>query len=341
MNIVKKINLENIRIHSRFSVDFKNPTTLIIGENGSGKTSVIEALYITLQGRSFRSRDRDIIKDGKKDYKINTFLNKSGKIQVEYSLENNKKTFIIDDKKYHRLPNKFKYPVVLFEPDDLNLLHGSPNRRRNHLDSLLSVLNPKYHTYLLRYEKAVLQRNNTLKRDFCSHDDVFAWDILIAKYGSEILAIRCDTVLGINSRLQSVYRSIAINSDIVGVEYSSNVISESQYLRKLTESFEKDRILGQTTFGPHRDDINFNFNGKSAMSTSSRGEIRTMVLSLKFIEAELIEKSLLVKPIILLDDIFSELDDQRQKQLIDGFKNNQVVITSVSPPIGMREDVEI
>jgi DNA replication and repair protein RecF len=341
MNTVFKLKLENFRVHDHFTIEFKNPTTLLLGENGSGKTSLIEALYITLQGRSFRSRDKDILKTGKDRYKVITFFGGGLKNQVEYDTKTGKKVFTIEDKKFHRLPNKHKYPVVLFEPGDLNLLYSSPARRRDYINRLVSMINPEYHNSLLRYEKALTQRNNALKRDFCGKDDLFAWDVLLAKYGSQILNCRQSVINQINSQIQDVYRSIAGGDGQVKVWYQSDIADESKYLKKLEASFEKDRVLGQTTFGPHRDDLVFELNTSLAVDTASRGEARTMVLALKFIEAGLIEEQLGVAPVVLLDDIFSELDNQRQNHLVNGFKNHQVIITSVNPPVDMNEDVRL
>jgi DNA replication and repair protein RecF len=339
MNIVSKVKLENFRTHDSFTLELKNPTTLIVGENGSGKTSLIEALYVCLQGKSFKSRDPDILKVGRQHYHINTFFTDGRKIQVEYNGDTGKKQFTIEDKKYTRLPSKYKYPVVLFEPDDLNLLYNSPSKRRDWLNRLISTLSTEYHTHLLRYEKALSQRNSALRNDFCRQDDLFAWDVLLAKYGSQIMSKRQEVSSIINDSLQDIYRSIAGNLDQIGVVYDSNILNESAYLGQLVANFDRDRILRQTTYGPHRDDIIFNFNNKLAVNVASRGEIRTIILALKFMEARLIKDNLDQDPIVLLDDIFSELDNSRQNYLINNFKNHQVIITSVNPPGTISGDV--
>ncbi|MDR0591024.1 MAG: DNA replication and repair protein RecF [Candidatus Nomurabacteria bacterium] len=341
MNIISQVKLENFRTHDKFKLELKNPTTLIIGENGSGKTSLIEALYVSIQGKSFRSRDEDILKKGRKHYKVSTVFSDGRKNQMEYRAETGKKQFTVDDKTYARLPLKNRYPVVLFEPDDLNLLYNSPARRRDWLNRLISSIDEGYHKSLLRYEKALSQRNNVLKSDFYREHDIFAWNVILAEYGSHILTRRKELVSFINSGLQPIYQSIAENSDQTGVLYKSDSVTESDYLKKLTANLEKDKVLGQTTYGPHRDDVEFNFNGELAVNTASRGEIRTIVLSLKFIEAGLIQQELGINPIILLDDIFSELDNTRQHHLTNGFKNHQVIITSVNPPGEMSEDVRL
>ncbi|MCL2869333.1 DNA replication and repair protein RecF [Candidatus Saccharibacteria bacterium] len=339
MNIISKIEVRNFRSHGKYLLELKNPTTLIIGENGSGKTSLIEALYISLRGKSFRSSDSHIVKDGTNSYKITTVFTDHQKRTVEYI--NGQKTFKCDDKKYLRLPTKLKYPVTLFEPADLNLVHSSPNSRRRFLDTLISQLDETYHTYLIKYEKALKQRNKLLGLPGVRSDDIFAWNVILADIGSKINTKRAQIVNSINTQINDIYKSIASNNDQVGIRYSGQVLSETDYLKDLDASLSRDIALGYTSVGPHREDLEFIFNGKPAISTASRGEIRSIILSLKFIEASLVKEYLGHEPIIMLDDIFSELDSIRQLRLVNNFKNHQVIITSVDAPRNMQEDVRL
>jgi DNA replication and repair protein RecF len=159
---------------------------------------------------------------------------------------------------------------------------------------------------------------------------VFSWNILLAKYGCEISKQRSKFIDEINKRITDVYRSIADNEDEVNIIYQSQVsnVGESEYLKKIDIDFERDKIIGHTGFGIHRDDYIFEFNQKKADGSASRGEVRSIVLALKFIEANLIFNKLNKRPVVLLDDVFSELDDNRQKCLVKNFKDNQVIITS-------------
>jgi DNA replication and repair protein RecF len=144
-----------------------------------------------------------------------------------------------------------------------------------------------------------------------------------------------------NKQIPGVYRSIADQTDQVVVEYNSSLPNETTYLSRLESNTARDRLLGQTTFGPHRDDVIFSFNSDLAIDTASRGEVRTIVLALKFIEAKLVQAETDEQPLILLDDIFSELDDTRQLHLVNNFQNHQVVITSVNPPNGLGDKVKL
>jgi len=186
--------------------------TQILGENGCGKTSILEAIYIVLQGKSFRATDREIVKRGTDFYRIEIEFFDGRKIIVVYE-EKNGKTFLIEDQKKKRLPKKNKYPVILFEPKDLNLVGSSPTRKRDFFDRMIQQWSEKYHDSLLRYQKALKQRNELLKKDGVTAAEFFSWNLLLAKYGVEIREMRNKMVDEINSKLTKVYREIAQNND--------------------------------------------------------------------------------------------------------------------------------
>ena len=326
--IIKSVKLSNFRSHTTYKLDCNKKTSLIIGENGCGKTSILEAIYIAMRGKSFRAVDREILKWNEEFYRIELDYKNGEKTVVTY--DGNNKKFEVGDKKFSRLPKKYRYPIVLFEPDDLNLVGSSPSHKRDYFDRVLTQFSEEYNNCLLKYNKALKQRNELLKSDFLSSDMVFSWNILLAKYGCEISKQRSKFIDEINKRITDVYRSIADNEDEVNIIYQSQVsnVSESEYLKKIDIDFERDKIIGHTGFGIHRDDYIFEFNQKKADGSASRGEVRSIVLALKFIEANLIFNKLNKRPVVLLDDVFSELDDNRQKCLVKNFKDNQVIITS-------------
>ena len=327
--LIKSISLTNFRNHSKYYLECNPATTLILGKNGCGKTSVLEAIYITTQGKSFRATDPDIIKRETAEYYIELEYNNGEKITVKSNGKT--KFFKIKDKTTHRLSNKNKYPIVLFLPSDLNLISGSPSRHRDYFDRFFSILNPEYSSALSKYEKALKQRNLLLKQEFLKESDLFSWNILLAKYGTIIKNFRINQVEEINQILNSTYHTIVKNQDEVYLRYTTEAekIIESQYLDILEKNFKKDHLLGHTSFGVHKDNYEFIFNQNPANGSASRGETRSIILALKFIEAKMIENELKQKPIILLDDVFSELDNQRRKALVDNFKDHQVIITSV------------
>jgi len=239
------------------------------------------------------------------------------------------------------LPKKDRYPVVLFEPDDIYLIGSSPSRRRDYFDELFKQIDENYGGVLGKYNKALRQRNDLLKNEVVSKDDLFSWNIMCANYGVELIRWRIDNLEKINDKITDTYRNIANNTDSCSIKYLGVDVDENEYLKKLEENFERDRILGYTSFGVHRDDYEFVFNNKKADGSASRGENRSIILSLKFIEAQILENEVGKKPVVLLDDIFSELDEKRQKHLINNFKNYQMIITSTAVPSDMRVDMKL
>lgn len=327
--IIKSIKLANFRSHKEYFLRFNKKTTMIVGENGCGKTSVLEAIFEAAQGKSFKATDKDILKRGEEFYRVEMEYVDGEKIVVVF--ENEKKRFLVQDKKFGRLPKKNKYPVVVFEPDDLNLISASPTKKREYFDKLFSQLSESYNNSLLKYNKALKQRNELLKADYLRPEETFSWNVMLAKYGAEIAEFRRKKVLEINREISGIYQGIADNKDEVKFEYETQVSGgENGILRSLEQSFEKDKVLGHTSFGVHRDDYQFIFNNKDADGTASRGEVRSIILALKFIEAKMLAEENGKRPVILLDDVFSELDEKRQKCLVRNFKDNQVIITSIN-----------
>ena len=329
VNIIKEIRLCNFRCHEVYKLVTSEQTTLILGENGCGKTSVLEGIYIAMQGKSFRSVDKEILKRGAEYYRVEVVFSDGEKNVVTYDGE--KKNFLIQDRKFLRLPKKQKYPIVLFLPSDLNLIESSPSRKRDYFDRVIVGVNDGYGNSLARYNKALKQRNELLKQDYISADTMFSWNILLAKYGVEVRKMRKEVVSLFNDGLIDKYRSIAKNQDEIELIYDSYTkeISESEYLKLLEMDFERDRITGHTNFGIHKDDFNLRFNKANASGSASRGEMRSVVLALKFIEAEMIFEKTGKKPVVLLDDVFSELDKTRRQSLVDNFRKHQVILTSV------------
>lgn len=332
MPTVSKLGVQHVRSHERFEIEFAPGVTVITGPNGSGKTTLLESLYIALQGSSFKGSDGDVLSADKPWWKIDIIFDDEQKRTVKFdpSRTTGRKQFVIDTKTTYRLPPKNKLPVVLFEPEDLRLLHGSPARRRQFIDRFISQLNPLYGTALRKYERALRQRNNLLKRFNTPTDQLFAWDVALAEHGAYLIEQRIAFTEQINSLLNDAYHEIAQSTDEVSVHYSHTFVGDikQKLLNELESHIERDRMLGNTSVGPHRHDVIFELNNSPALSVASRGEVRTIVLALKFLEVDIIEQLTDIKPLILLDDVFSELDLARQKSLSDTIRRHQIVITS-------------
>ena len=277
--------------------------------------------------------EKEIIKRDADFYRVEIDLVDARKIIIRF--DGNKKEFEIDGKKSLRLPKSERYPVVLFEPNNIYLIESSPSRRRDYFDELFRQVDGNYTAVLGRYNKALKQRNDLLKNETITQDDLFSWDILCAQYGAQIKKTRKKILDKINEQMTDNYRWIAKNEDSCRINYKGEILEENDYLAHLTRSFERDRVLGYTSFGVHRDDYEFIFNDNVADGSASRGEMRSIILALKFIEAHILEEETGDRPVVLLDDIFSELDEMRQKHLVQNFKDYQMIITSTNIPANM------
>lgn len=328
-----KLRVQNFRSHSDFMLEIGDKSTLISGKNGSGKTSLIEAIYILLQGTSFRSSDKEILKNDGSDWFRADLKMVSGEIRTikfESKTGKHKKTFEIDNKKTSRLPSNSKIPVVLFEPDDLQLLSGSPSRRRDFMDHFLAQVFPSFRIALSRYNKALKQRNNLLKKEIITRGELFPWNIMLAEFGAEIISKRIEFIDNLNSKISDIYAEISGIKDSIEIIYLGDKLSKDAILGIMDDNFSHDRILGYTDFGPHKHDIQFTFNKKDARNVASRGENRSLVLALKFIETDFLAEMSEKTPVVLLDDVFSELDESRQKLLTAHFSKYQTIITSTN-----------
>lgn len=338
MTSVKTLHVKHIRSHTEYSIEFSPEVTIITGANGSGKTSLLEAVYLSLQGTSFRGSDSDMLQKESPWWKIDSILDDQQMRTIKFDPEKvtSRKQFVIDGKTTARIPTKLKHPVVLFDPEDLRLLHGSPARRRQFIDRFISQLNPLYGPSLRKYERALKQRNNLLKNSYVQDDQLFAWNIALAEHGAYIIEQRIAFTEQLNQNLSNLYQDIAGTHDDVSIHYSHTFVGDikQKLLNELHAHLERDRYLGSTSVGPHRHDVVFEINNSPALSVASRGEARTIVLALKFLEVDIIEQLTGKTPIVLLDDVFSELDATRQKLLTSQLKGHQIIITSATSHAG-------
>lgn len=346
--IIREIRVSHVRPYGLYSALLNPGVTLILGPNGTGKTTLLESIYYLLQGTSFKGRDRDMIAHG--HTKSHMLLIESDGLERRAQLEilfddKIKKVFNIDQKNTARLPAKHRAPVVLFEPDELRLLSSSPGRRREFFDGILSRLHPQYATALGRYQRVLLQRNELLKHqsdtsaaNWDAH--LFTWDIKFTELADVLVKYRREFITTANQHLSEIYSQMAGSQNVVELSYSSN-LPTSNYAQNLLGQLERrrhaDAMRGFTSLGPHRDDFLVSLNSHRASETASRGEMRTIMLACKLLEVQLQEQTYASKPLILMDDVFSELDSRREQQLMDALKNYQTIITATD----LRDELKI
>lgn len=344
MSEVKKLQLFQVRSHQRADFSFVNGMNAIVGPNGSGKTTILEALYTVLRGSSFRGSLAEIMTYGKNQYKIDLELNadtSTFKRSLTYlnAEQSSQKKWQIEGKNYARLPVSQRLPVVLFEPDLARLITGGPERRRNYLDSIAGQLDIEVAGAQSRFERALKQRNQLLKSyspvRLPASQDLFVWNTQLAHLAEQIVAARLALIKELQVNIETYYKQLGGTANVT-LAYNSTVSSDvknygSRLLQFFETSLSRDVALGHTSFGPHRDDLDVLLADQPAKERASRGEVRTVVIALKLLETDLLAKRFAqqnIKPILLLDDVLSELDLKHQEQVLAGFKDYQVFITT-------------
>lgn len=335
---IAKLRVQHLRTHTDGVFPVTARVTVITGRNGSGKTTLLEALHIALRGTSFRGSDRELLQHDAPWWRVDVETSTGPRtISFDSQKQTARKKFLVDDRQFGRMPAAKKVPVVLFEPDDLRVIHGSPARRRVFFDTFISQIDPQYGATLRKYDRALKQRNAALKQSGVTPDDVFVWDMALAEYGAHIIERRTMIVEQINQSLTPTYQSIAGTNDTVTLHYSHTFIDgvQQKLVNELHAQFARDTILGFTSVGPHRHDILCEFNGQPAVQVASRGEVRSTVLALKFIEVDVATETTGTSPIVLLDDVFAELDEIRQQRLAEKCRDSQMFITSTHAYTGI------
>lgn len=338
---VENIRLINFRNYNNVSVEFNENVNVFVGKNAQGKTNLLEAIYMCATGRSFRTnRDKEIINFQKKEAYVgaNILVGRFDKF-IELKLDREKTKIIrmnkTELKNYKELNTGLS--VIVFSPDDLKLIKDGPSERRSFMDMGISQLKPVYNYNLSRYNKILFQRNNILrsnkfKRDLIGLLDVF--DMQLSKIGTSIILERSMFVNELYKICRETHNRLTLNNEEIMLKYNSNVPvlenkaeMEKLYLGLLKDNNGKDIECGSTEIGPHRDDMLTFINNKDAKTFGSQGQQRTIVLTLKLSEVELIKKDRGTYPIVLLDDVFSELDEERRRHLTKSFNEMQTFIT--------------
>ena len=327
---VKNLKLENFRNISNLNLEFDEEINIICGENAQGKTNIIEALWLFSGAKSFRnSKDQEIIKFGENVAKISAQFDMLG-VQNDVSIKiNDKKIAYLNEKKLSNTSNLAgKYNAVVFSPTDLNLVTDGPEKRRRFLDIAIGQLYPNYIEILRNYSRAIMQRNKIIKdyrydKTISIMLDVFETEIV--DMGNKIINYRKNYIEVLNKYVSDIYNGISSGKEQIEIFYISK--NDTLNIENIKNSREKDMFTSTTSIGPHRDDIIFKINGIDARSFGSQGQKRSVALSLKLAGAEVIKEVCGEYPICLLDDVMSELDENRQNYILNHIRNWQSFIT--------------
>ena len=302
------------------------------GENAQGKTNIIESIFLCSIGKSFRTnKEKELIKFNEEKALVEINFEKSdrnGNIKIE--LENKKNVYLngIKLKKLSELLGNIN--IVIFTPDDINILKGGPQNRRKFLDIMISQLRPNYMHVLTLYLKTLEQRNNYLKQIKLEKKDenlLDIWDEKLIEYGMKIYEYRKEFIEKIKNKIKIIHNEITQKKEDIEIEYFSDANTRQNFINELKSRRKLDIIKGFTTKGIHRDDFVVYINGKEVEIYGSQGQHRTAILSLKLSELKVIYDEIGEYPILLLDDFMSELDDKRRKNFLNNIKYIQVIIT--------------
>jgi len=330
--LITNLKLQNFRNYDNLNVDFNKGINVIYGDNAQGKTNILEAICLTSIGKSFRTnKDKELIKFNKNYSKIEvqfSKLDRSGKINIEIS---NKKNILINGVNIKRLSELLGIlHIVIFTPDDINILKNGPMYRRRFLDIFIGQLRPNYIYCLNIYLKTLEQRNNYLKQiklENKSADFLDIWDEKLSEYAEKVYNYRLDFINKIKEKIIVVHNTITENKEKINIEYISDFLNRKDFVNKLKNNRQADIIKGYTNKGIHRDDFYMYIDENLINIYGSQGQHRTAILSLKMSELKVICDEIGESPILLLDDFMSELDDKRIKNFLENISDTQVLIT--------------
>lgn len=331
--IIKSMSLQNYRNYKTLCLDFDPNTNIFYGDNAQGKTNILEAVYVSGTTKSHRSsKDRELICFSEEEAHICTLMERKG---IEHKIDmhlrkNRSKGIAIDGIPIKKASELFGIiHFVFFSPEDLSMVKNGPSERRRFLDMELCQLDKIYLHHLSSYNKIVLQRNRLLKEIMFRSDykevlDVF--DMQLVQYGMQIIRRRRHFTEELNQIMGQIHEQLTGDQEQMILEYEANT-DEDSFASALKRNREKDLKQKTTTTGPHRDDLSFVVNGIDIRKFGSQGQQRTAALSLKLSEIELVKRVTEDTPVLLLDDVLSELDSNRQNCLLNSIQNVQTMLT--------------
>ncbi|MBF7096088.1 DNA replication/repair protein RecF [Alkalibacter mobilis] len=344
---LKKLKFSNFRNYTDLEIELDPDLNLILGENGQGKTNLLEGIYFLARGKSFRNQNRDLVNfESEKSFAEGFFfrerLNNSDTVRISIDKNSSSETTGISINR-NKVKSKNdlagKFFIVDFTPEDLSIIREGPEKRRRFIDNEMLNIKPVHGSLLKDYNKVLRQRNELLKnisRDQSLKKTAFIWDEKLVELGIRVIVNRIVFMQKLNRISKEIHTNLTDDKENLKLYYYSNLIRnnddienlEKIFREKLEENFKEDLKKGYTSIGPHLDDIKININDMDVKTYGSQGQKRTCALSLKLSQTRIIKEETHEDPIILLDDVMSELDPGRQQRIMEHFKDNQVVITS-------------
>ena len=325
--------LTNFRSYEQAEFELHPEVTIVAGPNASGKTNLLESLYVLAVTKSFRAHDRDLVRHEQDFFRVVVRAE-----AAEYALGMSTAGGSVAKKVTHDGAAKplaahvGTLQVTLFEPTELELVAGPPEGRRRYLDFLLSQTDRGYLRTLQQYRRVLKQRNALLSGFEVGQirDQIFTWDLRLAELAAEIYRRREELIAVLNEMVPDLYGEVAGGREAVGFAYVPSVAGDyaEGFAEALTRNLPRDLAAGFTTIGPHREDFKVAFKNNDIMAVASRGEVRTVVLAMKLAELGYAEARTGVRPVLLLDDVFSELDGRRRGYLLERLNDHQTLITT-------------
>ena len=340
----KRLMLKNFRNYKSLDMELSPHINIFRGKNAQGKTNLLEAIYYCATGRSHRtSFDRECILYKEDEALIKLWYERYREDQIEIHLrKNGRKSIAVNGMAARKINELFGcFPVVVFSPEDLSLIKSGPSRRRRFMDMEICQVDPVYLFNLQQYCRILRQRNQLLKDIYRSpgkKDELQDWDRQLAHYGIQLVRRREQFIETIRPMTQTLHISISHGTEELSISYESGKADgEEEFYNRLQKDVSRDILQGNTSFGPHHDDILLEINGTDVRVYGSQGQQRTAALSLKLAEFEMMKKEIGYAPVLLLDDVMSELDGDRQLHLLKYIEENQTILTCTGIEDSIRQ----
>ena len=338
---IKKIKLKNYRNYDEQDIILNNNINVFFGQNAQGKTNIVESIFLCSLGKSFRTnKEKEMIKFNENNTSVEIEYEKKDRTgKINYNIGDKKEIFI-NDVKIKKLSEILgNLNIVLFSPEDINILKDGPSQRRKFINMLISQIRPKYVYNYNMYLNVLEQRNNYLKHienNIYDENLLDIYDEKLSEYGSIINNYRNEFIKKIKERINNIHKNITEEKEEIKIKYISDCENKDEFLNKIKENRIRDIEKGYTTYGIQRDDIYFFINGKKVDVYGSQGQQRTTILSLKLCELEIIKEEINEEPILLLDDFMSELDEKRKNNFLSTMKDMQIIITCTEQIINKK-----